>query len=44
MISSKKTNFIAEYVVSNLSIFLENEYESNINTQFQFEMIGKVTN
>ena len=44
MIESKKTNFIAQYIVTNISLFLDNKYEININSQFRFKMIGRVTN
>ena len=41
-ISDEKINLISEYVVSNISAFLNNSYETNINMQFKFKNLEEV--
>ena len=41
-ISDEKVNKISQYVVSNIRLFLKNNYETNINTQFKFKKLAEV--
>jgi len=41
-ISDEKLNLLANYFFSNISFFLDNSYDKNINTLFQFKKITEV--
>ena len=41
-ISDEKVNLISNYVVSNITLFLSNSYETNINMQFNFKKLVRV--
>mgnify|MGYP005737486579 FL=1 len=41
-ISDEKINLISDYVVSNIDIFLNNNYETNISMQFKFKSLEEV--
>ena len=41
-ISDEKINLISDYVVSNIDIFLNNNYETNISMQFKFKNLEEV--
>jgi len=41
-ISDEKVNKISEYVISNIKLFLKNNYEKNINIQFKFKKLAEV--
>ena len=41
-VSNEKVNQISEYVVSNIRLFLNNNYKTNINMQFKFKKLAEV--
>ncbi len=41
-VSDEKVNKISDYVVSNIRLFLNNNYEKNINMQFKFKKLAEV--
>tara|TARA_B100001094_G_C18166564_1_gene792449 strand:+ start:1315 stop:1851 length:537 start_codon:yes stop_codon:yes gene_type:complete len=41
-ITAEKVNIISNYVVANISLFLDNSYETNIEKQFQFKKLAGV--
>ena len=41
-ISDKKVNLISNYAISNIALFLENDYEKNINMKFKFKKLAEV--
>ena len=41
-ISEEKVNLISNYVISNITLFLTNDYETNINMKFKFQKFTEV--
>lgn len=41
-IADEKVNLIADYFVSNISLFLKNNYETNLNLEFKFKELTGV--
>ncbi len=41
-ISDNKVNLISNYAISNIALFLENDYEKNINMKFKFKKLAEV--
>ena len=41
-ISEEKVNLISNYAISNITLFLKNDYETNINMKFKFQKLTEV--
>ena len=41
-ISDEKVNLISNYAISNIALFLTNDYETNINMKFKFKKLTEV--
>ena len=41
-ISDQKVNLISNYAISNIALFLENDYEANIDMKFKFKKLTEV--
>ena len=41
-ISDEKVNLISNYAISNIALFLTNDYETNINMKFKFKKLAEV--
>ncbi len=41
-VPDEKVNQISDYVVSNIRLFLTNNYETNINSQFKFKKLAEI--
>ena len=41
-ISDEKVNLISNYAISNIALFLKNDYEANINMKFKFKELAEV--
>tara|TARA_B100001063_G_scaffold226228_1_gene235681 strand:+ start:60 stop:596 length:537 start_codon:yes stop_codon:yes gene_type:complete len=41
-VSDSKVNQISDYVLSNITLFLKNNYETNINMHFKFKKLAEV--
>ena len=41
-ISDEKVNLISDYAISNIALFLMNDYETNINMKFKFKKLAGV--